>query len=222
MKETMKKSTMLVLESPGGKLFLKLPIVGVDCDEEYFKIIQRPISLEMVLRRIDRDEYQNYHIWIEDVELIWKNCEIYYGIDSYEFYIAKALKTRFIKICHHNHIFTFGDYCNEIHRLQSKIGKLLLSSPFICGGRLEISLNKSVSKQLQNEEDFERIIVGMSMLSDQKDIDDSVELIVAKQPEIVNFHNKSIDVTKLLPSTYLLLKDSISKALSKQGLSFPK
>lgn len=50
--------------------------------EDYFDVIKNPMDFGTIKNNLNNNTYENITQFIEDMQLVFNNCELYNGIDS--------------------------------------------------------------------------------------------------------------------------------------------
>lgn len=86
----------LIYHTEHGWIFKKPVDPKENCAPDYFDVIQNPMDLGLIRRRLESGFYQNLYSFESDVHLVFDNCILYNGEDSDLGGIAINLKNRFL------------------------------------------------------------------------------------------------------------------------------
>ena len=219
----MLNATNQLNDLPIAIYFRKLPDPGVDCPQDYYQIITKPISFEQIINKIMYNEYNSVNEWIMDIDQIWINCEIYNGENSILTLVTTELKRMFAKYSREVKAYTFEGYCDETFRLQQKIEDLLENPPVKCNTSNNAQiLMKQMVKQLPSEKELSNLIIAIDLLSNNhKDMNSIKDIINNIQPDLLKEGEYVIDASRLRLDTVRELRAFLTNALKKRGFSYP-
>jgi hypothetical protein len=86
----------LIYHTEHGWIFKKPVDPTENCAPDYFDVIQKPMDLGLIRRRLESGFYQNLYSFESDVHLVFDNCILYNGAGSDLGAIAMNLKNRFL------------------------------------------------------------------------------------------------------------------------------
>lgn len=68
------------------------PFWAKDKENDFYKVIKNPVTLEEIHARLKKDGYKRFEEWLHDINLIWKNAFIYYDETDMEYLVAMDMK----------------------------------------------------------------------------------------------------------------------------------
>jgi len=86
----------LIYHTESGWIFKQPVDPKENCAPDYYDVIQNPMDLGLIRRRLENGFYQNLYSFERDVHLVFDNCILYNGEDSALGEIAVDLKNRFL------------------------------------------------------------------------------------------------------------------------------
>lgn len=72
-----KEFTRKLYSHPLAKAFIRPVNPELDRANDYFQIIQKPMDLGTIKKKLDNGEYENVQQWQSDVRLVWDNAKQY-------------------------------------------------------------------------------------------------------------------------------------------------
>lgn len=212
--------TQKVMDLPGAKYFVKLPIVGVDCEPDYYEVITQPMCFNTVIEKIRNGSYTTIKYWVKDIELIAKNCAKYNSDIAFLTFLINHLIKMFKKYARDLIITTAEGFCEETARLRTKIGQLLDESPsqFKLGNPATSKIN---IRQLPSEKELISIQCAMDLLTEKADKEAVRALVKQMQPDLIKEDTNKIELIELQSDTVRELRNLLTTFLRKQGLAYP-
>ena len=200
---------------------------GEDEPTNYHNIIKKPIDLGTIRKNLQDNKYNIIQEWLDDVELVWKNAEIYNEPTSLVAINAKESRRIFEKLIRKAYSFLMGTWCSEAFRLKNKISEIIQNAP---SGKIKsVTQNSNNSKQqkqnatLFTENDMVNFVKASEMLPSLENQRDMLKIIDDNQPEIDNGNQHvDIDITKLNLTTLHALQDYMRTTIEKSGLKYPE
>ena len=228
MNSEVRRKMLLITEKtrdlPIAVYFRHLPVVGIDCDQEYYDTISRPISFQEITEKIKNNQYTSIEDWQNDIAQIWKNCEAYNGLESFLTLVTRELSRMFQKFSRDVIVTTKEGFCQESYRLQAKLGKLLENPP-IKGIPQYFAFQQTplrqIVKNLPSEKELSNLVIALDLVNTDSDIEQARAIVASKQPDLVKKNITTIDVTQLKMDTVKELRLFLTDTLKKQGLFYP-
>ena len=208
---------------PTAVYFRHLPVVGIDCSQEYYDIVNRPISFEQITEKIKNNQYVSIEEWQNDIAQIWKNCEIYNGNESFLTLVTKELAKTFERYSRDVVVLTTDGFCKESYRLQAKLGKLLSNPPLkgIPAFAYQTTPLRQIVKKLPSEKELSNLVMALDLVTEDSDIEKARQIVSKNQPDLLKKNITTIDVTQLKIETVKELQIFLTDTLAKQGLHYP-
>jgi hypothetical protein len=155
--------TRKLMRHPFGDIFLD-PVDPIgDGAPDYLTIINDPMDLRTIFRKLSENAYATWQDWASDVNLIFANCIAYNGEDSPLGNIALHMKREFEKQLVPFKIETYDGWIKRSELLYRRIIKHLKASPVKVRKTLGMNLIDETAPLL--EADLEILAVKLSMLS---------------------------------------------------------
>ncbi|EAY20819.1 Bromodomain containing protein [Trichomonas vaginalis G3] len=75
--EFCKEVTKKLYKHPLARAFIRPVNPELDRANDYFQIIQKPMDLGTIQRKLDKGEYAHVDEWQQDIKLVWDNAKSY-------------------------------------------------------------------------------------------------------------------------------------------------
>ena len=193
----------------------------------YYTIIKKPIDLGTIRKNLEEKQYKRIQEWTEDVDLVWKNAELYNEPGTAFSLFASESRKIFEKLVRKTSIYVMSTWCSETYRLKNKITEIISNAP--AGKIKSVTQSASNSKQqkqvtsLFSENDMVNFVKASEMLPSVEHQRELLRIIDENQPEIDNGNtNIEIDITKLNLSTLHALQDYMRTTIERAGLKYPE
>lgn len=200
---------------PLSLFFNQIPVVHKDVERDYFDIIKNPICIDMVIDNINKNKYVNAAHWIEDVERIWSNCELYHGRATYYGYCARYLRHQFFKLAKSFFTFMPSGFAEELYRLRTKLGDIIDRAPSEQNSDSYTSyksFDEFTLKHLPDEEELNKLINEVDSSSSPDEHKEIKNILYKLQPELSEIPiEKGFDVTLLKPDTFYAVMDFLQR-----------
>ena len=125
-----KKKTEEFIKDPLQEWFIKkIP----ESEVEYYQIIKNPMYFNKIVDKINKNLYNNFDEWYDDVCQIYRNCIRFYHSQDFEYQIAFHCLKKFQKLMKHKRTISNKEWCQNIERKMNKFIKILTTGPIIQG-----------------------------------------------------------------------------------------
>jgi hypothetical protein len=201
----------------------------------YLRVVPQPIDLSMILTRLESEQYTSIQEWLNDVELIWSNCEQYcaslpplsptrrlHGI------LASENRRLFKKESQRFEGLILSNWCRNVYARRTQVTKLMTQPP----GKIKqftASLGAArVTRQTpggMSEREMSCFVSAAAMMQSDSDHRDLINLLTQLEPEwdLDNGNpTLAVDVTRLKPTTIQAVKAFMKAALERQGANYPE
>lgn len=191
----------------------------------YFNIIKHPIDLTTIYKKLNNNEYNGFHQWDKDMNLIWTNAEKFYKKTSYIGALANELRKHYEKEHQRFKILRIAKWSRVVLGYKAHLDHLFENVPPIIGTMAQQTERDSTQQQLKpfSEEELNIFIRMTSYLTNPDDTQKMTKIILLNQPELkIDENNFEIDVNDLSIPTLYALRDYITFRLAEMNLAYPK
>lgn len=215
-----------LMDHPITKPFHYPVPTGEDAPANYFEIIKNPIDLGTIKERLQQNKYQTFDDFYADVDLVWKNAELYNEPETAVYFISTESRRVFNAICRKENLFVISSWCNEVYRLKKKLSDVIQSAPNKIKQHVNNLQNQKQPKQnntLFTENEMINFVKASKMLPNEECQSDMIRIIDEHQPEIdTGLQTMNIDITNLSLQTMHALHDYMKSTLEHAGLKYPE
>ena len=216
--------TKQLINKPISSPFRKEVISGIDVNSDYFEIIKNPQDLTKILLKLQNKEYLNIYDYMYDIELVWYNAEKYHGNDSMISIFSKEMRYIFEKKRRKISNLSISSWIYEVNRLRTKLEILVQKSPnkiikFI-PDIYKLSIPNPIFIDLTQHE-IQCLKIGIERLNNEENIKRINEIILEKQPNIINLSNSpNLNFFNLELNTIKSIQNYVKISLNSKGLKY--
>lgn len=214
-----------VMAHPISNLF-KEPIAKGEEPERYYDVVKNPQYLNPIRQKLENGQYKQIKDWMDDVELVWSNVELFYGGKSSWGFAAAENRRLFAKEKSLFEQTMIGSWCREVYGLRTLVTELMTQPPEKVrqfADKLGAVRTMKHSQPLLSEKELQSFMQAAEMLTSDEDHREIIRIVTEMQPELENGRQEIfVDVTKLKPSTVQAVTEYMKSALEKQGLKYPE
>lgn len=188
--------------------------------EEYQKIVQNPMDLTTVKRKLVDGLYKNRESWFHDMCLIFDNAICYNGSDSIIGGVSIFLKKRVIKRYNELDIFNSRDFESKLIKLTRDLHSFIQTVPEESGITEEYVIEDD--DHLLAEFTFERLQSlesSLARLCESGHSDTIISTISRTSPSFQFSNDKLIDVACLSRRTLCALEELCKQQASSDQIS---
>ena len=214
-----------LMAHPISSLF-KDPIAKGEEPDRYFDVVKNPQYLQPIHQKLEDGGYKQVQDWLDDVELVWSNVELFYGNKSSWGFAAAENRRLFAKEKELFDRVAIGTWCKEVYGLRTLVTDLMTQPPekvrqFV--EKLGAVRTMKHSQPLLGEKELQSFMKAAEMLTSDEDHREMIKIVTDLQPELENGRQEIfVDVTKLQLSTINALVEFMKGALEKQGQKYPE
>lgn len=215
-----------IMKHPIANDYIEPILPGDGTESEYFEKIKNPQDLSSIRQRLIDGRYQTLQNWLDDVETVWKNAELYHGPQSHYASISQQCRKIFDKEKRALDVLSMGTWCGEVYRLRSRVYDLMGQPPTRVkqyASSLGSSHTMKQNMPLLTEREVQNFIAASEMLQMEEDHAEMIRIIDEMQPEIDPGKEELwLDVTKLSLPTIYALREYMRNSLEKRGQKYPE
>ncbi|EAX93039.1 Bromodomain containing protein [Trichomonas vaginalis G3] len=192
-----------------------------EAKDDYDSKISNPISLDIIEKKVENDEYSSLFDFRDDINLMFANVQKYFPEDSIVYkisdYFHNIIKKYFLP-------FDKSNWIAEVSQKRNKIQNLLFKPVNSSSQQSGIDLTKCIIEQVVSEEVYARMKKNNNLLSSPEHQKILIGLINHYQPDIVGTSTTlNLDLTKLKPPTLQALDQKMQElaktVLDKQNIT---
>jgi hypothetical protein len=197
----------------------------------YFTRIRNPRDLTDICNLLKTSKFTSLSEWSDDVELVWRNCEDFYGVHSLMGVAAQYSRKLFQKLRQQTEEKNVKQWCTELNRLRARESRLVSQ----CPGRVHgiasqlkdfQPFQQSEPIQCFSDKDIQNFMEASKMITAEPNLRHMITIIKEIQPRLDVDERTSgalwLDVTLLNGRTFLALQEYMRSVLEEQGLKYPE
>ena len=186
----------------------------------------KPIGLNIILKNLTSDYYQDTYDWLCDVETVFHNVEVYHTDVSFEACIAREMRKIFNKERRFLMQYSSSLWTSNMHALRVKLVKYIHTAPTKLKSQIPsiafVELPKPRNLKF-NFHDIQCFQLAIEMIDSPEEKEGLVRVINESQPDAFqNVTPVSLNIGQLTDATLESLKKYISECLKKRNISYPE
>jgi hypothetical protein len=206
------------------------PIDPANAPDGYFTRIRNPRDLKDIRQLLSNSKFASVSEWAEDVELVWRNCEDFYGTRSFMGIAAQASRKLFQKIRSQIEEKTMKPWCAEISRLRNREAELVAKCPGKVHGAASGVPNfrqfqEILAIQYFPERELSSFVAATKKITSDMNLRQMVRIVKEMQPKLDVGNDPRVpvwfDVTHLTVPTFLALQEYVKALFEELGMEFP-
>lgn len=225
MKEMCLEIMDRIMKLPCAAVFLDPVNPERDGVPNYYTFIKHPIDLGSIYKKLLNNEYNGFHQWDKDMNLVWTNAEKFYKKNSYIGALADELRKHYEKEHQKLKVLRIAKWSRVVIGFRTELEQLFDQVPPILGTLAQKNDRESADQQLKqfSEEELNILIRMIGYLKESTDSQNMAKIILLYQPETkINESPFEIDVNDLKLETLYSLRDYVSFRLAEMNLAYPK
>jgi hypothetical protein len=202
----------------------------------YFQVIQSPMDLGTVRRKLETDQYATIEQWRSDMDLIWNNTLAFNGAKSLLSVVAKQLQTHFREISAFLSADIESDWAAKFEKLKTEFQGLVKTAPKapltsrvlrppIATRSSVIPLPPKLPERFGREktpgmttEEIVRLADDVNLIEDSDQVDQILDLIRTMEPHYPldsGDDELELEMANLEPGTLLELRALVTRLLGR-------
>lgn len=206
----------------------------------YFEVIQCPMDIGTVNKKLDTNQYSTVEQWKSDVEQIWKNTILYNSSQALISVLAKQLQNTFKELTGCLSSDAEADWEKKFEELKQETNKIIKNAPKppkektpkpqpvgAPPQKIPIRAPSAPPKQVPTtpkpsqkrftHEEIIQLTDDINLVEDLDDIQKIIDLIKEIEPKmaVVEDDEVVIEISKLQSQTQISLRELVSKMLGR-------
>jgi hypothetical protein len=212
------------MKLPCAKVFLH-PVDPIRDDvPNYLQVIKHPVDLNLILKRLQNNEYAGISHWDKDMSFIWSNAEKFYQKDSLMAILANQLRRHYDKQYQRVKVLRLAKWSRVVIGFKARLEALFDQIPPVIGALATFSDKTGQTSLKPFSEEELNIFIRMSLyLQNPVDAKKMAQIIRHCQPELEFGQGENeIDVNDLAIETLYTLRDFVTYRLAEMNIAYPK
>jgi len=217
-----------LFKHPASTLFQTPVEKDKETENDYFQIVKNPQDLGTIRKRLVSKEYKLIKDWLDDIEMVWSNAELYNGSEHYVSHLANYCRTIFRKELKNHHLQTIEAWCKDVYKFRTKVSETMAQPPpkvkqyagSLNAGR---SLKQSSQNSYMSDKELSSLVTAAEKLVSEEHQREMIRILNEFQPDLdLGESELSLDLSRLHPHTLQALREYMKSAYEKNGEKFPE